>query len=78
MLTLKDPGEGFMGTVLKEIFNNPIVAGVIAIAIASTAVGLKIRVWEYAAWLRQKPRFNVEKIKPQDFAGAAGPPDEET
>jgi ParB family transcriptional regulator, chromosome partitioning protein len=23
-------------------------------------------------------RFNVEKIKPQDLAGAAGPPDEET
>ena len=22
-------------------------------------------------------RFNVEKIKPQDLAGAAGPPDEE-
>jgi hypothetical protein len=22
--------------------------------------------------------FNVEKIKPQDLAGAAGPPDEET
>ncbi len=23
-------------------------------------------------------RFNVEKIKPKDLAGAAGPPDEET
>jgi hypothetical protein len=23
-------------------------------------------------------KFNVEKIKPQDLAGAAGPPDEET
>ena len=23
-------------------------------------------------------RFNVEKIKPQDLAGAAGPPDDET
>jgi ParB family transcriptional regulator, chromosome partitioning protein len=23
-------------------------------------------------------RFNVEKIRPQDLAGAAGPPDEET
>jgi hypothetical protein len=23
-------------------------------------------------------KFNVEKIKPQDLAGAAGPPEEET
>jgi ParB family chromosome partitioning protein len=23
-------------------------------------------------------KFNIEKIKPQDLAGAAGPPDEET
>jgi len=23
-------------------------------------------------------KFNVEKIKPQDLAGSAGPPDEET
>ena len=28
--------------------------------------------------LRAATKFNVEKIKPQDLAGAAGPPDEET
>jgi hypothetical protein len=26
----------------------------------------------------RKAKFNVEKIKPQDLAGAAGPPDHET
>jgi hypothetical protein len=33
------------------------------------------------AWtqkLERVPKFNVEKIKPQDLGGAAGPPDEET
>jgi hypothetical protein len=36
-------------------------------------------VGSYKETMRERAaKFNVEKIKPQDLAGAAGPPDEET
>jgi hypothetical protein len=63
---------------IRSIFYLAIIPGLLAFCMILLVQEHPIAVRATSKMRDRAAKFNVEKIKPQDLAGAAGPPDEET